>query len=46
MRALELLWHLVNRARRALYRAGILRAKRLHRRKFRAAAVASGNAGP
>ena len=45
MRALELLWHLVNRARRALYRAGILRAKRLHRPVISVGNIAIGGAG-
>lgn len=45
MRALELLWHLVNRARRALYRAGILKAKRLHRPVISIGNIAAGGAG-
>jgi len=45
VRVLELLWHLVNRARRALYRAGILRAKRLHRPVISIGNIAIGGTG-
>lgn len=45
MKALERLWHLVNRVRRALYRAGILRAKRLHRPVISVGNIAAGGAG-
>jgi lauroyl/myristoyl acyltransferase/tetraacyldisaccharide-1-P 4'-kinase len=45
VRALELLWHLVNRARRALYRAGVLRARRLHRPVISIGNIAAGGAG-
>ena len=45
MRALERLWHLVNRVRRALYRAGILRGKRLHRPVISVGNIAAGGTG-
>jgi tetraacyldisaccharide-1-P 4'-kinase/lauroyl/myristoyl acyltransferase len=38
-------WHLVNRARRALYRAGILRGKRLHRPVISIGNIAAGGTG-
>ena len=45
MRALERLWHLVNRVRRGLYRAGILRGRRLHRPVISVGNIAAGGAG-
>ena len=38
-------WHLVNRVRRALYRAGILRGKRLHRPVISVGNIAAGGTG-
>ncbi|HVG24154.1 MAG TPA: tetraacyldisaccharide 4'-kinase [Thermoanaerobaculia bacterium] len=38
-------WHLVNRARRALYRAGVLRGKRLHRPVISVGNIAAGGTG-
>lgn len=45
MRALELLWQWLNRVRRALYRTGILRARRLHRPVISIGNLAAGGAG-
>lgn len=45
MRLLELLWMAVNRARRALYRAGILRGKKLHRPVISIGGITAGGAG-
>ena len=45
MKALEWLWHLVNRIRRALYRAGMLRPKRLHRPVISIGNLAAGGTG-
>ena len=45
MRILQFLWLAVNRARRALYRAGILRGKRLHRPVISVGAISAGGAG-
>jgi lauroyl/myristoyl acyltransferase/tetraacyldisaccharide-1-P 4'-kinase len=38
-------WHLVNRVRRALYRAGVLRGKRLHRPVISVGNIAAGGTG-
>lgn len=38
-------WHLVNRVRRALYRAGLLRGKRLHRPVISVGNIAAGGTG-
>lgn len=38
-------WHLVNRVRRALYRAGILRGKKLHRPVISVGNIAAGGTG-
>ena len=45
MKLLELLWHAVNRVRRALYRAGVLRGKRLHRPVISIGNLAAGGTG-
>jgi tetraacyldisaccharide 4'-kinase len=45
LKPLELLWRGVNRARRALYRAGILKAKRLPRPVISVGSIAAGGAG-
>jgi tetraacyldisaccharide 4'-kinase len=45
LKPLELLWRAVNRARRALYRAGILKAKRLPRPVISVGSIAAGGAG-
>lgn len=45
MRVLQLLWIGLNRARRALYRAGILRGKRLHRPVVSIGNIAVGGTG-
>ena len=45
MKLLELVWRGVNRLRRALYRAGILRAKRLKRPVISVGNIAAGGAG-
>jgi tetraacyldisaccharide 4'-kinase len=45
LRPLELLWRGVNRTRRALYRAGILKAKRLPRPVISVGSIAAGGAG-
>lgn len=45
MRLAELLWHALNRVRRALYRAGILRGKRLHRPVISIGNLSVGGAG-
>jgi tetraacyldisaccharide 4'-kinase len=45
LKPLELLWRGVNRARRALYRAGILKAKRLPRPVISIGSIAAGGAG-
>lgn len=45
MKVLELLWHGLNRTRRALYRAGVLRGKRLHRPVISIGNIAAGGAG-
>ena len=45
LKPLELLWQLANRARRALYRAGILKAKRLPRPVISVGSIAAGGAG-
>jgi lauroyl/myristoyl acyltransferase/tetraacyldisaccharide-1-P 4'-kinase len=42
---LQALWILLNRARRALYRAGILRGKKLHRPVISIGNIAAGGAG-
>jgi lauroyl/myristoyl acyltransferase/tetraacyldisaccharide-1-P 4'-kinase len=42
---LQVLWLAVNRARRALYRAGILRGKRLHRPVISVGGITAGGAG-
>jgi tetraacyldisaccharide 4'-kinase len=45
LKPLELLWRGVNRARRALYRAGVLKAKRLPRPVVSIGSIAAGGAG-
>jgi tetraacyldisaccharide 4'-kinase len=45
LKPFELLWRGVNRARRALYRAGILKAKRLPRPVISVGSIAAGGAG-
>ena len=45
LKPVELLWRAVNRARRALYRAGILKAKRLPRPVISVGSIAAGGAG-
>lgn len=45
LKPFELLYRGVNRARRALYRAGVLRAKRLHRPVISIGNLAAGGAG-
>ena len=45
LKPLELLWRGVNRARRALYRAGALKAKRLPRPVISVGSIAAGGAG-
>src|SRR5688572_8890880 len=45
LKPFELLYRGVNRARRALYRAGVLRAKRLHRPVISIGNIAAGGAG-
>src|SRR5687768_17519554 len=45
LKPFELLYRGINRARRALYRAGILRAKRLHRPVISVGNIAAGGAG-
>ncbi|MEK6374616.1 MAG: tetraacyldisaccharide 4'-kinase [Acidobacteriota bacterium] len=45
LKPLELLWRGINRARRALYRAGILEAKRLPRPVISVGSIAAGGAG-
>jgi tetraacyldisaccharide 4'-kinase len=45
LKPLELLWRAVNRAHRALYRAGILKAKRLPRPVISVGSIAAGGAG-
>jgi tetraacyldisaccharide-1-P 4'-kinase/lauroyl/myristoyl acyltransferase len=45
MTFLELLWQAVNRVRRALYRAGVLRGKRLHRPVISIGNIAAGGTG-
>lgn len=45
MIVLQLLWLAVNRARRALYRAGILRGKKLHRPVISVGGITAGGAG-
>lgn len=45
MIVLQALWLAVNRARRALYRAGILRGKRLHRPVISVGGITAGGAG-
>lgn len=45
LKPLELLWQLANRARRALYRAGILKSKRLPRPVISVGSIAAGGAG-
>ena len=45
LKPLELLWRGVNRAHRALYRAGILKAKRLPRPVISVGSIAAGGAG-
>lgn len=45
LKPLELLYRGVNRARRGLYRAGVLRAKRLHRPVISIGNLAAGGAG-
>jgi len=45
MTAIQLSWMILNRARRALYRAGILRGKRLHRPVISIGNIAAGGAG-
>ena len=45
MKLLELLWQAVNRMRRALYRAGVLRPKRLHRPVISIGNIAAGGTG-
>ncbi|HEX6100788.1 MAG TPA: tetraacyldisaccharide 4'-kinase [Thermoanaerobaculia bacterium] len=45
MIVLQALWTALNRARRALYRAGILRAKRLHRPVISVGGITAGGAG-
>jgi lauroyl/myristoyl acyltransferase/tetraacyldisaccharide-1-P 4'-kinase len=45
VKVLALPWHLVNRVRRALYRAGILRGKRLHRPVISVGNIAAGGTG-
>ena len=45
LKPLELLWQLVNRVRRALYRAGILKARRLPRPVISVGSIAAGGAG-
>jgi tetraacyldisaccharide 4'-kinase len=45
VKALEWLWHVVNRIRRALYRAGVLRPKRLHRPVISIGNLAAGGTG-
>ena len=45
MRVLQLLWMGLNRARRALYRMGILRGKRLHRPVISIGNITAGGAG-
>ncbi|HET8773983.1 MAG TPA: tetraacyldisaccharide 4'-kinase [Thermoanaerobaculia bacterium] len=45
MRVLQALWMAVNRARRALYRAGILRGKKLHRPVISVGGITAGGAG-
>ena len=45
MRILQIPWMLLNRAYRALYRAGILRGKRLHRPVISIGNIAAGGAG-
>lgn len=42
---IQTLWHGVNRVRRALYRAGILRGKRLHRPVISIGNIAAGGTG-
>ena len=44
-RLLESLWHSVNRARRALYRRGVLKAKRLPKPVISIGNIAAGGAG-
>ena len=45
LKPFELLYRAINRARRALYRAGLLRAKRLHRPVISIGNIAAGGAG-
>lgn len=45
MKVLQLLWMTVNRARRALYRMGILRGRRLHRPVISVGNIAAGGTG-
>jgi len=45
LKPLELAWRGVNRARRALYRAGLLKAKRLPRPVISVGSIAAGGAG-
>ncbi len=45
MTVLQILWMALNRARRALYRAGILRGKRLHRPVISIGNIAAGGTG-
>ena len=45
LKPLELVWRGVNRARRALYRAGVLKAKRLPRPVISVGSIATGGAG-
>jgi tetraacyldisaccharide 4'-kinase len=45
LKPVELLYRGVNRARRALYRAGVLQAKRLHRPVLSVGNIAAGGAG-
>jgi tetraacyldisaccharide 4'-kinase len=45
LKPLELLWRGINRARRALYRAGVLKAKRLPRPVISVGSIGTGGAG-
>ena len=45
LKPLELVWRGVNRARRALYRAGVLKAKRLPKPVISVGSIAAGGAG-
>ncbi len=45
LKPIELLWRALNRARRALYRTGILKAKRLRRPVISVGSIAAGGAG-